>query len=141
MRGLQKYLGLFPVLPFVVRKRVRVEVSREASKGERLFGWASAAQTTVRGKKKYAENQRSEGYKERNNCFVIRYWQSLIGRRNEKCKGRCQGRVALAAAMPALRGDEGRGSACPGVTRGCLELCLRSRRETTKQKQRGRQIE
>lgn len=60
MRGLQKYLGLFPVLPFVVRKRVRVEVSREASKGERLFGWASAAQATVRGKKNM---QKTKGLK------------------------------------------------------------------------------
>lgn len=38
MRGLQKYLGPFPVLPFVVRKRVRVEVGPKASKGERLDG-------------------------------------------------------------------------------------------------------
>lgn len=38
MRGLQKYLGSFPVLPFVVRKRVGVEVGPKASKGERLDG-------------------------------------------------------------------------------------------------------
>lgn len=36
MRGLQKHLGPFLILPFVVRKKLKVEVSQKASKGGRL---------------------------------------------------------------------------------------------------------
>lgn len=50
MRGLQKYLGPFPVLPFVVRKRVRVEVGPKASKGERLTGWEVLPRPWLGGK-------------------------------------------------------------------------------------------
>lgn len=36
MRALQKHLGPFLILSFVVRKRVKVEVSQKASEGGRL---------------------------------------------------------------------------------------------------------
>lgn len=92
MRMLQKHLGPFPVLPFVVRKRVKVESEgQRGRKAGRALPWATAREYLERKKGSTAENKRSGGHK--GGAALICYWQKSIGGRSEelkRTKGSCQ---------------------------------------------------